>query len=66
MVKPHLYRRDKRLFERFGDDYHLVNVVARGALKDPEVETHACGHDASEHHVSVAPRAGGAFIRTLM
>jgi hypothetical protein len=49
------------LFERFGGDYRLVNVVAFGALKDPEVETYACGHDASEHHVSAAPWAGGAL-----
>jgi len=38
-----------------------MNVVAFGALKDVEVETQACRHDTSEHHVSLAPWAGGAL-----
>ena len=29
-------------------------MFAVRALKGLEVETHACGHDASEHHVSIA------------
>lgn len=49
------------MFERFGGDHHLVSVVAVGALEDPEVETYAYGHDASEHHVSVTLGAGGAL-----
>jgi hypothetical protein len=53
------------LLERLGGDDHLVNVVALGALEDPEVETPACGHDAGEHHVSVAPCAGGAFYSSV-
>jgi hypothetical protein len=35
-------------------DHHFVNVVAFGALKGAEVEARACGHDAGEHHVSLA------------
>lgn len=49
------------MFERFGGDHHLLGVVAVRALKDPKVETDAYRHDASEHHVSVAPWAGGAL-----
>jgi hypothetical protein len=36
-------------------------MIAPGALKRAEVEPHACGHDASEHHVGVALWAGGAM-----
>ena len=38
-----------------------MNVVALKALKRVEVETHACGHDASEHHVSMTLGASGAM-----
>ena len=38
-----------------------MNVFALGALKGVEVETHACGHDASEHHVSIALSASRAM-----
>ena len=38
-----------------------MNVVALRALEHVEVETHACGHDASEHHVSMALWASGAM-----
>ena len=38
-----------------------MNVFALGALKGVEVETHACGHDASEHHVSMALSASRAM-----
>jgi hypothetical protein len=31
-----------------------MNVVAFRALKGAEVEPHACRHDASEHHTSIA------------
>jgi hypothetical protein len=37
-----------------------VNVVAFGALKRAEVETRACGRDASKHHVGMALWAFGA------
>jgi hypothetical protein len=37
-----------------------VNVVAFGALKPAEVESGACGRDASKHHVSMALWAFGA------
>jgi hypothetical protein len=32
-----------------------------GALERAEVETHAFRHDAGEHHLSTAFRAGGAL-----
>jgi hypothetical protein len=38
-----------------------VKVIALGALKRAEVETHAHGHDASEHHMSMALWTGGAL-----
>ena len=38
-----------------------MNVFALRALKGVEVETHACGHDASEHHVSMALSASRAM-----
>jgi hypothetical protein len=66
MIKPSSCRWNKRLFERFGGDHHLVSVVAVGALEDPEVETYAYGHDASEHHVSVTLGAGGALDLNLI
>jgi hypothetical protein len=51
----------KRGTECIGLDHYLVNVVALGALKRAEVETYACGHDASEHHVSMALGASRAM-----
>ena len=42
-------------------NHHLVNVVALRALKRAEVETHTCGHDASEQHASMALWASGAM-----
>jgi hypothetical protein len=51
----------KRCTEGIGLDHYLVNVVALGALKRAEVETQACGHDASEHHVSMALGASRAM-----
>jgi hypothetical protein len=33
---------------------HITNVIAVGALERAEVETYACWHDVSEHHVSMA------------
>jgi hypothetical protein len=56
-----LRRWRQRCTECIGLNHHLVNVVAFGALKRAEVETHACGHDASEHHVSTALWASGAM-----
>ena len=47
MIKPHLCRWDKRLFERFGGDYHLVNVVALGAIKGPVGQGMRFWHNAS-------------------
>ena len=47
--------------ECIGLNQHLVNVVALGALKRADIETHACRHDASEHHVSAALWASGAM-----
>jgi hypothetical protein len=38
-----------------------VNVVALGALKHAESETHACRHDASKHHVTMALGASGVM-----
>jgi hypothetical protein len=38
-----------------------VNVVASGTLEGVEVETDTCGHDAGEHHVSMAFRARRAM-----
>jgi hypothetical protein len=38
-----------------------MNVVARWALKDAEIEPHACRHDASEHHMSIALSADRAM-----
>jgi hypothetical protein len=38
-----------------------VNVIAFGAFERAEIETHARRHDAREHHVSMAPWAGGAL-----
>jgi hypothetical protein len=38
-----------------------MSVVALGTFKGAEVKTHACRHDASEHHVSLALWAGGAM-----
>jgi len=35
-----------------------VNVIALWALKCAEIKTHTGGHDAGEHHVGIAPRAG--------
>jgi hypothetical protein len=37
-----------------------VNVVALWAFKGVEVEPHACRHDASEHHMSIALSADRA------
>jgi hypothetical protein len=48
-------QRRKRHAECVGRDHHLVNVIALSTLKGVEVETQACGHDASEHRVSTAP-----------
>jgi|HubBroStandDraft_6_1064221.scaffolds.fasta_scaffold759321_1 hypothetical protein len=42
-------------------DHHLVNEFAFGAFKRAEVETRACRHDASEHHVSLALWANRAL-----
>jgi hypothetical protein len=47
--------------KRLVGDHHLVNVVAFGALKPTEVKTRTCRHDAGEHHVSAAFRAGRAL-----
>ena|SRR6202048_318226 len=47
--------------ERIALDQYLVNVVALRALERAEVETYACGHDASEHHVSTTPGASGVM-----
>ena len=38
-----------------------MNVVALGALKRADIETHTCRHDPSEHHVSAAFWAGRAM-----
>jgi hypothetical protein len=38
-----------------------VNVIALRALEGAEVETNAGGHDASEHHPSMALWAGRAL-----
>jgi hypothetical protein len=38
-----------------------MNVVALGALKRAEVEAHVCGHDASEHHMSMTLGASKAI-----
>ena len=38
-----------------------MNVVALRALKGAEVEPHACRHDASEHHMSIALSADRAM-----
>jgi len=35
-----------------------VNVIALWALECAEIKTHTCWHDAGEHHVSIALRAG--------
>jgi hypothetical protein len=40
--------------ECIGLNQHLVNVVALGALKHVQIEPQASGHDASEHHASMA------------
>jgi hypothetical protein len=56
-----LCNRRKRSSERFRGDHHFLNVIAFRALKGAEVESDACGHDASEHHASTAPWAGGAL-----
>jgi hypothetical protein len=39
---------------------HLMSVVALRTLKGAEAEPHACRHDASDHHVSLALWAGRA------
>jgi hypothetical protein len=51
----------KRLSECFGSDRYFVNVIALGAFEHAEIETRARRHDAREHHVSMAPWAGGAL-----
>jgi hypothetical protein len=51
----------KRHAERFGSDHYDVNVIALWALECAEIETHTCRHDASEHHMGTALRAGGAL-----
>jgi hypothetical protein len=56
-----LCNRRKGSSERFGGDQHFLNVIAVRALKGAEVESDSCGHDASEHHASTAPWAGGAL-----
>lgn len=38
-----------------------MNVIAVGALERAEVETQACWHDVSKHHVSMAFWAGTAL-----
>jgi hypothetical protein len=40
--EPNLCPRRKRLPER--SDHYFVNVIALGALKRAEIETHARGH----------------------
>src|ERR1700694_4671881 len=47
--------------ECIGLNHQLVNVVALGALKRAEIETHTYRPDASEHHVSLALWAGGTI-----
>jgi hypothetical protein len=37
-----------------GLNHHLVKEITLRALKRADIETHTCGHDASEHHVSAA------------
>jgi hypothetical protein len=59
--QPNLCPWRKRLPERVGSDHYFVNVIALGALKLAEIETHARRRDAREHHVSMAPRASGAL-----
>jgi hypothetical protein len=59
--QPNLCPWRKRLPERVGSDHYFVNVIALGALKRAEIEAHARRHDAREHHVSMAPWAGGAL-----
>ena len=43
-----------------GLDHHLVKVIALGTLKRAAVEPRARGHDAREHHISMALWASGA------
>jgi hypothetical protein len=38
-----------------------VKVVAPGTFKDAEIKTNASGHDAREHHVSMALGASGTL-----
>jgi hypothetical protein len=47
--------------ECFVGDHHLVDKFTFGAFKRAEVETRACRHDASEHHVSMALWASRAL-----
>jgi hypothetical protein len=43
-----------RHIECIGLNHHFVNVVALGALKRVQIEPQVSGHDASEHHASMA------------
>jgi hypothetical protein len=47
--------------ERLVGHHYLVNEFAFWAFKGAEVETSACRHDASEHHVSMALWASRAL-----
>jgi hypothetical protein len=51
----------KGLPECIGLNHHLVKEITLRALKRAEIETHACRHDASEHHVSAALWASWAM-----
>jgi hypothetical protein len=44
-----------------GLNHHLVKEITLRALKRADIETHTCGHDASEHHVSAALWASRAM-----
>jgi hypothetical protein len=53
--------RRKRSSVRLGSDDDFVNMIALGTFERADVETYACRRDSGEHHVSMAPRAGGAL-----
>jgi hypothetical protein len=60
-----LCNRRERSSECFGGDHHLVNVIALRALKGAEVVPNSCGHNASEHHASMAHWAGGTLDSSI-
>jgi len=47
--------------ERIDLNQHLVNEVTTMALKRTNIETHACGRETSEYHVSAALSASTAM-----